>query len=112
MVEDTDVVMTTEDVRLTVAIGKAIEDSGCAAPVMGSNSWDAWLSMLQDDKGRSEHVVEQVSHKTFKFGNGHILKATKVVTFPVNVFGLSDRDTAHVVPSDPPFLLSKHLLAK
>ena len=111
MVEDLDVVMTTEEECLMVAVGKAIEDSGCTAPVMGSNTWDAWLGMLQD-KGMSEHVVEQASHKTFKFGDGRVLKATKSVTFPVSVFGLSDRVTAHIVPGDTPFLLSKGLLVK
>ncbi len=66
MVEDLDIVMTTEDECLMAAAGKYFEDSGCTAPVMGSKTWDAWLSMLQD-KGMSEHVVEQASHKTFTF---------------------------------------------
>ncbi len=78
---------------------------------MGSNIWDAWLSTLQDN-GVSENAGEQASHKTAKFVNGHILKATKAVTFPVSVFGLSDRRTARVAPGDALSLLSKGLLFK
>ena len=84
MAVDMDVIMTTEEECLLVAVGKAVEDSGCTAPVRGHNTWDAWLTVLQD-KGMKEHVVEQPSPKTFKFGNGHVLKAMKSVTFPVCV---------------------------
>ncbi len=110
MVEDLDTVMTFEDECLSVAVVKATEDSGCTAPVVGSNSWDAWLSALQD-KGMSELVVEPVSRETFKFGDGRILEATKAATFPVSSFGLSDRLTPRVVPGEARFLLPKGLLA-
>ncbi len=77
---------------------------------MVSNTWDACVS---HGKGMSERVVEQASQKTLKFGNRCIiLKSTKAAMFPVSVFGLSDRVTSHVVPSDTLFLLSKGLLAK
>ncbi len=78
---------------------------------VGQNTWDAWLTVLQD-KGMKEHILEQPSPKNFKFGNGHVLKALKSVTFPVCVFGVMDRVTAHIVPGDTPFLWSKGLLAK
>ena len=77
--------------------GKAIQDRGCTSPVMGEKTWESWWPILEK-KGILDHVTFDKGKKTFKFGNGEFIKATREATFPVKLFNEDKEVEVSLIP--------------
>ena len=71
-----------EDILFSdVAPGQAIVDSGAAKSVVGSETWQRWISLL-GRAGRQNEIKVEKRVRDFRFGDGSTLRSQMEVTFP------------------------------
>lgn len=87
-------------------LGCAILDSACSSNVAGEKWLNDFLSNHLSDNERLE-VKTTRSERTFRFGDGPVIKSIMEVTIPVKIGDYSMFLKLDIVKADVPFLLSK-----
>ena len=98
--------LNTAEIFMIEARAAAVLDTACTKTVCGQK----WLEDYQSRIGRS--VASIPSHKTFRFGDGKIVKSRELVTLPARIGTTDCNISAEVVEADIPPLLSKSSLQK
>ena len=98
------------DVFLSETGCAAILDTACTSTVCGESWLLCYLDTLTDDE--LANVVYSDTSRTYKFGSGDPVEATKAVTFPCSIAGVDVKLTTNIVPSKVPLLLSKASMKK
>ena len=86
-------------------LNKAILDTGATTTVCG----DAWLkvyeeSLTKDEAQKIEYLQED---KSFRFGDGNIVKSTEAVILSTEICGKPARIKSHIVNCKIPLLISR-----
>ena len=97
-------------VFMTEAYGTAVIDTACTRTVCG-RQWLEDYARVLEDKDRLE-IVENPTKKTYCFGDGGKVTATRHVTFPAFIGEQKCSIGADVVDIDLPLLLSKESLKR
>ena len=91
-------------------VNKALLDTGAPSTVCGKTWFNVFLESLTLDE-RSE-ITESKSEKSFRFGDGEVVKATTQKTIPVTLCGKDILLKTHIVDCDIPLLLSRESMKK
>ena len=109
MVEETEFSnMTVESEVNLVENGKVrgVCDGGCTTTVCGKEIWKTFLEQRQKI-GDYDAVLYSRCNRTFRFGNGEVLKATVKAQLRVWILGRRKHIEVHLVPGGTPFLISR-----
>ena len=98
--------LNTAEIFMIEARAAAVLDTACTKTVCGQKRLEDYQSRI----GRS--VASIPSQKTFRFGDGKIVKSRELVTLPARIGTTDCNISAEVVEADIPLLLSKSSLQK
>ena len=98
---------TGDDKLVEEAANKAVIDNAASVTVCGQEWYDNFTNILSPD--HQQEITEDKSETIFVFGAGEI-KASKVVSVPVDICGEKIDLEAHVLNADIPLLLSKDVM--
>lgn len=93
---------------VTETASKAVLDNAASVTVCGQDWYDNFANVELSPDAQQE-VMESASDTTFVFGAGEV-KASKVVSIPVDICGKKLDLEAHVVNADIPMLLSSDVI--
>ena len=108
MVEDVAISNVNVDAEVNlVENGKVrgVCDGGCTTTVCGKEIWKTFLEQRQKI-GDYDAVNYSRCNRTFRFGNGEVLKATVKAHLRVWILGRRKHIEVHLVPGGTPFLIS------
>ena len=109
MVEDVAISNMNVDAEVNlVENGKVrgVCDGGCTTTVCGKEIWKTFLEQRQKI-GDYDAVIYSRCNRTFRFGNGEVLKATVKAHLRVWILGRRKHIEVHLVPGGTPFLISR-----
>ena len=89
---------------------KAVLDTGAPTTVCGK----AWYKMFKDSLTAEERreITESATDELFRFGDGEVVKATKLKIIPVSLCGKEFLLRTHVVERDIPLLFSRSTISR
>ena len=87
---------------------KGLLDTGASSTVCGRS----WLQNYVDSfpQWRAEQITTEPCDVVFRFGDGGIVRATRIVTIPVQIFGRRMSIKTHVVDCSIPLLISRQTM--
>ena len=90
--------------------GKGVVDTCCAKMMLGSDTFQQYLSLLSS---KERAFIERVSEKNrFRFGDNETRMSFWSSVFPMNSGGQVCREKVATVAGDAPFLISKPFLQR
>ena len=106
------VTLYTESEKAVTEDGHGIEilDSGCTSSVCGREWFDCYVASLDDSQRRT--MKESSSNRSFKFGDGNVIRSMKEVVLPCVIGSNKVNIQCDVVESKIPLLLSKSAMKR
>ena len=83
---------------------RALVDSGAVNTLCGVE----WFNDFVEHRKNKEPIVEvAVEPKNFRFGDGHKIVSTRLVTFPIYLCGKNFKLFSYIIEGDIPLLMSR-----